>query len=266
MSKKNEKYKDLIPILEKDKRVKFAYLFGSRARGKAGPLSDTDVAVYFDRRIKFGDYRLNLMERLAKILKSDNLDLVVLNQAPPLLKHEIIKYGRLLKDDTSRRIPFEAEVIRECLDTAYLKTPGKELHLVRKDLVAIRLEKLRNYIKTLKAIRKFDIQTFKKDVFVRTAAERYLHLSIECLLDLGSHILSDRGCRTPDTYSEIFEILAEEGVLTTTVLKELKGIAAFRNILVHDYLRLDSDQVYGILRDRIKTLQKLAKVYAALLE
>ena len=114
-------HQDLTLILEKDKRVKFAYLFGSRARGQAGPLSDTDVAVYLDRRIKHGDYRLKLMEKLAKIIKSDNLDLVVLNQAPPLLRHEIIKYGRILKDDASRRIPFEAEVIRECLDTAYLR-------------------------------------------------------------------------------------------------------------------------------------------------
>ncbi len=114
-------HQDLTFILEKDKRVKFAYLFGSRARGQAGPLSDTDVAVYLDRRVKPGDYRLKLMEKLAKFLKNDNLDLVVLNQAPPLLRHEIIKYGLLLKDDASRRIPFEAEVIRECLDTAYLR-------------------------------------------------------------------------------------------------------------------------------------------------
>ena len=119
--KQNVDIQDLTPILEKDKRVKFAYLFGSRARGQAGPLSDTDIAVYLDGRIKLGDYRLNLMEKLAKILKSDNLDLVVLNQAPPLLRHEIIKYGRLLKEDASRRIPFEAEAIRECLDTAYLR-------------------------------------------------------------------------------------------------------------------------------------------------
>lgn len=117
----DDKIKDLAPILEKDKRVKFAYLFGSRARGQAGPLSDTDVAVYLDRRIKLGSYRLILMEKLAKVLKSDHLDLVVLNQAPPLLRHEIIKYGRLLKDDAARRIPFEGEAIREWLDTDYLR-------------------------------------------------------------------------------------------------------------------------------------------------
>lgn len=117
----NAVFKDLTPVLEKDKRVKFAYLFGSRARGQAGPLSDTDLAVYLDRIVNAGAYRLRLMEKLAKALKTDRLDLVVLNQAPPLLRHEVIKYGRLLKDDAARRVPFEAEAIREFLDTAYLR-------------------------------------------------------------------------------------------------------------------------------------------------
>jgi len=138
--------------------------------------------------------------------------------------------------------------------------------LVRKDLVAARLEKLRGYLKTLTAIRKFDLEGFKKDVFIHAAAERYLHLSIECLLDIGSHIIADRAYRKPDTYAEIFEVLAEEGVIPASLLKELEGMAAFRNILVHDYFRLDLDQVHGIIRERLKTLEKLARIYATLLE
>ncbi|MHB9097559.1 MAG: type VII toxin-antitoxin system HepT family RNase toxin [Syntrophales bacterium] len=138
--------------------------------------------------------------------------------------------------------------------------------MVRKDLVAARLEKLRNYLKTLKAVRKFDLTTFKKDVFIHATAERYLHLSIECLLDVGNHIIADRGYRKPDTYAEIFEVLAEEGLISTQLLKELEGMAAFRNILVHDYFRLDLDQVYEIIQDRLKSLEKVAKIYAALME
>ncbi len=111
----------IIELLEKEKRVKFAYLFGSQASGQAGPLSDMDVAVYLDRRVKPRTYRLILMEKLAKLLKRDDLDLVVLNQAPPLLGQQIIKYGKPLKDDAPRRIPFEAEVIRQYLDTAHLR-------------------------------------------------------------------------------------------------------------------------------------------------
>jgi uncharacterized protein YutE (UPF0331/DUF86 family) len=137
--------------------------------------------------------------------------------------------------------------------------------LVRKDLIAARLERLRQYIKILKSIQKQDIQTFKKDPFVHGAAERYLHLSIECLLDIGNYIISDRGYRKPETYAEVFQILGEEKVITPQVLNELEGMAAFRNILVHDYLKIDPSQIYRIIQEKVKALDQLGRVYASLL-
>jgi uncharacterized protein YutE (UPF0331/DUF86 family) len=137
--------------------------------------------------------------------------------------------------------------------------------LVRKDLIAARLERLREYIKILKSIQKQDIHTFKKDPFVHGTAERYLHLSIECLLDIGNHIISDRGYRKPETYAEVFQVLGEEKVITPRLLNELEGMAAFRNILVHDYLKLDLSQIYRIIQEKTKTLEQLGQVYASLL-
>jgi uncharacterized protein YutE (UPF0331/DUF86 family) len=103
--------------------------------------------------------------------------------------------------------------------------------LVRQELIIARLERLREYIVTLKAILKYDVDKFKADVFVHVTAERYLQLSIECLLDIGNHIISDRGYRKPDTYAEIFEILAEEKIISKKLLRELEGMAAFAMFL-----------------------------------
>ncbi|MBU2622795.1 MAG: DUF86 domain-containing protein [Proteobacteria bacterium] len=137
--------------------------------------------------------------------------------------------------------------------------------MVKKDLVDVRLEKLRLYLKTLKAIGKYDLKKFKNDVFIHATAERYLHLSIECLLDMGNHIISDRGYRKPETYTEIFQILKEEKVISAKLLDELEGMAAFRNILVHDYLKIDLDKIYLIIRERINAMEKMATVYAKLI-
>jgi len=137
--------------------------------------------------------------------------------------------------------------------------------LVRKELIAARLERLRDYVKTLKAIQKYDLNSFKNDVFVHATAERYLQLAIECILDIGNHIISDRAFRKPDTYAEIFEILAENKVITKRLLKELEGMVAFRNILVHDYLRVDLDKVYDILHKRLPSLEKLGAAFSRLL-
>jgi predicted nucleotidyltransferase len=102
-------------------KVKFAYLFGSHANGQAGPLSDIDLAVYLDGRLDLFKWRLRLMDALAGVLKSENFDLVVLNNAPILLSYEVISNGIVLKDDRQRRVMYESRTLRDYLDTAYLR-------------------------------------------------------------------------------------------------------------------------------------------------
>jgi uncharacterized protein YutE (UPF0331/DUF86 family) len=137
--------------------------------------------------------------------------------------------------------------------------------MVKKDIIAARLEKLREYLHTLRAVRKYDLDRFKKDPFIHGTAERYLHLAIECLLDIGNHIIADRGYPKPETYSEILEILAEKGTVPRELCQKMAGMAAFRNVLVHDYLRLDQERVYRILQEQIDNFEELARVYAELL-
>jgi uncharacterized protein YutE (UPF0331/DUF86 family) len=132
-------------------------------------------------------------------------------------------------------------------------------------VVAARLNKLQEYLNVLRAIQKYDVQRFKTDTFIHATAERYLHLAIECLLDIGNHVISDRGYRKPDTYAEIFEILAEENVIPRELFDKMAGMAAFRNVLVHDYLRLDLNMVYEITQQQIKHFEKISRIFAGLL-
>ena len=134
--------------------------------------------------------------------------------------------------------------------------------MVKKEIVAARIEKLRQYLKTLHEVEKFRPERFKTDPFIHGTAERYLHLTIECLLDIGNHIIADQGYRKPESYGEIFEILAEEKIIPLELLQELAGMAAFRNVLVHDYLRLDLDVVYRVIKEKLKVFESLGEVYA----
>jgi len=68
--------------------VLVAYLFGSHARGKATPISDVDVAVLLSEAVPCGsylDYRIALMQELTRIFRSDEVQVVILNHAFPLL-------------------------------------------------------------------------------------------------------------------------------------------------------------------------------------
>jgi len=74
-----------------------AYLFGSRARGDAAGHSDVDVAVYLDRaRARDGGfgYEAELGADLMSCLGTNDVDVVVLNDAPPLLYHRVLRDGR----------------------------------------------------------------------------------------------------------------------------------------------------------------------------
>jgi uncharacterized protein YutE (UPF0331/DUF86 family) len=138
--------------------------------------------------------------------------------------------------------------------------------LVKKEIVAERLEKLKEYLAVLKTVGRYDLPRFLEDPIIHGAAERYLQLAIECVLDIGNHIISDRNFRKPGTYGEIFEILAENNIISTKLLTALEGMAAFRNILVHDYVRLDRDRVYQLIHTRLKYIEQLAKIYAGLIK
>lgn len=116
--------KHICKVLEEqfkeDRKIAFAYLFGSSARGDEGPLSDVDIAVYLTQEKDQLVMRTKLMEKVAKTLGTDRIDVIVLNDATPVLGFAVVKDGILLKEDSSRRIEYESRVISEYLDNAYL--------------------------------------------------------------------------------------------------------------------------------------------------
>jgi predicted nucleotidyltransferase len=84
-------------ILAPRDEVLEAYLFGSRATGRAQPHSDIDVAVYVDeRRAAHGGfgYAAELATALIAGLGTNDVDVVVLNGADPLLYHRVLRDGR----------------------------------------------------------------------------------------------------------------------------------------------------------------------------
>jgi hypothetical protein len=84
--------------LRDEPAIVFAYLFGSRADGTAGPRSDVDVAVYLVDGVDAFNMRLTLMGRLAACLRTDALDVIVLNDAPLALTGRIVESRRVVLD------------------------------------------------------------------------------------------------------------------------------------------------------------------------
>jgi predicted nucleotidyltransferase len=106
--------------LEAREDVRLAYLFGSEAKAQARASSDIDVAVVF-AAIPLPRDVDRLVADLQTVAKR-RVDLVILNTAPPLLGHEVLKGGRLIVcRDEDERVRFETRIIARYLDTVHLR-------------------------------------------------------------------------------------------------------------------------------------------------
>lgn len=74
--------------------IEFAVLFGSQAQGKAKSESDLDIAIYLNRTLSLEEY-LTLNLQLEEI-SGREVDLIILNEASPLLKHQVMKNRKVL--------------------------------------------------------------------------------------------------------------------------------------------------------------------------
>ena len=105
--------------------TRIAYLFGSQIKGNMGPLSDVDIAVVFSSELKPEERfskRLSLLHDIMQALETANLDLVVLNDAPVSISFNVIREGQVLfSQDRSYQMKFEETVIRDYLDTEFLR-------------------------------------------------------------------------------------------------------------------------------------------------
>jgi hypothetical protein len=106
--------------------ITLAYLFGSRAEGRARPSSDTDIAVllpYEHFKALTLDSRVNLINDIFDALGTENADVVILNEAPPLLAFEVIKHGKIIYEDPETRpaAEFAVYALNQYLDTKPLR-------------------------------------------------------------------------------------------------------------------------------------------------
>ncbi|MCF6149101.1 MAG: nucleotidyltransferase domain-containing protein [Candidatus Kuenenia sp.] len=102
-------------------RVVFAYLFGSAVSGNMTTLSDIDIAVFLKKQKpddSFFDMKLSLYADFCRVLKRNDVDVVVLNTTINImLLDEIIRYGTVLTDRNSNiRNEFECKVLHQFID------------------------------------------------------------------------------------------------------------------------------------------------------
>lgn len=118
---------ELKSYFKKRKEVIFAYIFGSLVQKTANKLSDIDIAIFINKEeINEKDYRYGyqaeILTDLMQELKTDKVDLVILNSAGILIKHRVIYFGKLIYCANDReRIRFQVETVNKYMDYKMLR-------------------------------------------------------------------------------------------------------------------------------------------------
>ncbi|MGE5581717.1 MAG: type VII toxin-antitoxin system HepT family RNase toxin [Bacillota bacterium] len=124
-------------------------------------------------------------------------------------------------------------------------------------LIMEKLKELDLYLKQLELHKGVTEKELAENLDESWIVERGLHLSIQVLLDIGNHILAGKGIAV-EGYSDIFIKLATMGVIPVEFGERIKGMAGFRNILVHEYARIDLKKLVKVLNEGLDEIRHFA--------
>ena len=118
---------------------------------------------------------------------------------------------------------------------------------------------IQKYLKILQRYKKYSKQEIEGDIDIKAAVERYLYLAIQSTVDLAESIIAYKNFRKPTTMTEAFYILSEERFISDRLTNELAKMVGFRNVIAHDYEKIDYDIVYDVLQNKLKDIEIFMK-------
>ena len=123
--------------------------------------------------------------------------------------------------------------------------------MVNHEIILRKVTKLKEYVNELRRADDISWEKYQRSIRDRAFVERYIHLAIQTVFDIANHIISYQGWKEPETYREIFAILASNGVFPHEKLADYQNMASFRNILVHHYEKVEDEVVFGIFKNKL---------------
>lgn len=123
--------------------------------------------------------------------------------------------------------------------------------MVNEEIILRKINRLWEYVNELRQAKDITWEKYQKNTRDKAFVERYILLSIQSVFDIANHIISYEGWKEPDTYREIFAILASHDVLLEDRVNDFQNMASFRNMLVHHYEQIEDELVFGIFKNKL---------------
>jgi len=133
--------------------------------------------------------------------------------------------------------------------------------VIDKEVLENNLSNLEEYLSDLEEVKlNYKLADYKNNKIIKRYTERTLQIAIEACLDIAHHIISYQGFREPQDNKDCFQVLLEKEVISTDLAEQLKRMAQFRNVVVHDYLKVNPEIIYAILHKNLPDIVDFAQI------
>jgi len=123
--------------------------------------------------------------------------------------------------------------------------------MVDRQVIESHLQNMEEALANLGRYRNLSLKEFRDDLSFVWIVEKGLEILIQNLLDIGAHILASEIKTDWDDYGEIILKLGHHGIIPMDFSERIQGMAGLRNILIHEYLRVDVPKLYDYLENRL---------------
>lgn len=101
-------------------------------------------------------------------------------------------------------------------------------------------------------------QPFETDHLKQDAIGMNLQRACELAIDIANHLIKTRKLGLPQDSRDSFALLHRANLINTDQMKMLQAMVGFRNILVHEYQKLDMQIMVDVIEHRMRGLLDFA--------
>ena len=131
--------------------------------------------------------------------------------------------------------------------------------MISSEVINAMIDLIDENLQLIEEIRSQGFDSFSSNFKDIQAAKHSLQEAIEACLDIGSHIIAERGFRRADEYKDIYNVLEEEGIIDPSLSAKLQEMAQFRNLLVHRYGKIDTKRIFIIMSEDLNDIKQFIK-------
>lgn len=128
--------------------------------------------------------------------------------------------------------------------------------MVNIEVIKQRLNQLSTSLNKIERFKDLSLEKFLQDDIIQDVIEYNLFIAINMMIDIATHIVVDNNIGNPETLGDAFNILNKEKYLSDDQTKTYRNMVGLRNVLSHEYLKIDKKIIYDILQNNLIDIKK----------